>query len=108
MLSLGEKGGVETVTLNVNELTAHTHSVRGTTANGDRGKTNATGTRSFATVVPDAGDPNDQTYGSAANLVSMGAGMIPNSGGSQAHTNMQPYLTLYYCIALQGLFPSRN
>ena len=106
--SLGEKSGAETITLTTAELASHTHEVKGTTANGDTGKTNAAGTRSFATVVPDAGDPNDLTYASPANLVPLAAGIVPNTGGSQAHNNMQPYLTLGFCIALQGLFPSRN
>jgi microcystin-dependent protein len=110
MISLGEKGGVETVTLNVNEIPSHTHEVRGTTANGDRNSANPDGTRSFATVVPDTGEPaaQDLTYGNASNLVSMAAGIIPNAGGSQAHNNIQPYLTLNYVIALLGLFPSRS
>jgi microcystin-dependent protein len=108
MISLGEKGGMETVTLNVNEMASHTHEMRGTTANGDRGRPDPAGTRSYATVVPDLGDPNDLTYAGASNLVSMAAGMIPNAGGSQAHTNMQPFLTLGYVIALRGLFPSRS
>ena len=41
-------------------------------------------------------------------LVDMNAGACANVGGGQAHDNMQPYLALNYCIALQGLFPSRN
>jgi microcystin-dependent protein len=43
-----------------------------------------------------------------SNLVSLVAGSIASAGGSQAHSNMQPYLTLNFCIALQGIFPSRN
>lgn len=105
---LGQKGGAETVTLTSNEMAVHTHNVKGTTANGDKGKADPEGTRSFATVVPDAEDPNDLTYTGASNLVSMGAGLVPNAGGGQAHNNMQPYLTLGFVIALQGLFPSRN
>jgi microcystin-dependent protein len=38
----------------------------------------------------------------------MGANSVTNVGGGQAHDNMQPYLALNFCIALQGLFPSRN
>ena len=41
-------------------------------------------------------------------LTSMNPGTITNVGGSQAHQNMQPYLTLTFCIALQGIFPSPN
>jgi microcystin-dependent protein len=107
-IDLGQKGGMETVTLTINELAAHTHGVKGTTADGDKGKADPDGTRSFATVVPDAEDTNDLTYAAAGNLVSMAAGLVPNAGGSQAHNNMQPFLTLNYVIALQGLFPSRD
>jgi len=48
----------------------------------------------------------DSAWGPASNLVAMNAGTITNIGGSQAHLNMQPYLTLSFCIALQGIFPS--
>ena len=44
----------------------------------------------------------------ATNLVAVNAGTITNVGGSQAHLNMQPFLTLSFCIALQGIFPSQN
>lgn len=41
-------------------------------------------------------------------MTQMRSGTVTNAGGGQAHNNMQPYLTLNFCIALQGLFPSRN
>jgi microcystin-dependent protein len=44
----------------------------------------------------------------ASNMTPLAAGTITNVGGGQAHENMQPFLALNYCIALQGLFPSRN
>jgi microcystin-dependent protein len=47
-------------------------------------------------------------YRSATNLTAMEPGMVSSVGGSQAHENMAPYLTLSFCIALQGIFPSRN
>ncbi len=99
---LGQKGGTETVTVNVSELAAHTHAAKGTTADGDKfaGQT----TRSFATST----DATDPIYKAQGNLVAMDNGIISSTGGSQAHNNMQPYQTLGYVIALQGLFPSRN
>jgi microcystin-dependent protein len=45
-------------------------------------------------------------YAGPANLVSMAPGTVSNVGGSQAHLNMQPFLTLTFCIAMQGIFPS--
>ena len=47
-------------------------------------------------------------YSSAGPGVTLDPRTIGNTGGSQAHTNIQPYLTLNFCIALQGIFPSRN
>jgi microcystin-dependent protein len=105
-ISLGQKGGLETVTLAAGEMAAHTHAVKGTGATADKGAVGANADRGYATVPQT--EPNDIIYGSAANLVSLGAGLIPNAGGGQSHNNMQPYLTLAYVIALQGLFPSRN
>ena len=50
----------------------------------------------------------NQMYGGPTNVVAMNASMVSNVGGSQAHLNMQPFLTLSFCIALQGIFPSPN
>jgi microcystin-dependent protein len=93
--TLGERGGEQAHTLSVAELPEHTHVLSGVTNN--------------ATV----NDPTGQHLASAAalyhgatSLASLNAGSIPNVGGSQAHLNMQPFLTLSFCIALQGIFPS--
>lgn len=104
MISLGQKGGLETITLTVNEMAAHTHAARGTSTTAD--KWTGDTTRSFGT----ADDPTDPVYRSpeAAGLVNTHTNTILPVGGSQAHNNMQPYLTLGYVIALRGLFPSRN
>jgi microcystin-dependent protein len=47
-----------------------------------------------------------QAYTGAANLVALNPGTLGTVGGSQAHLNMQPFLTISFCIALQGIFPS--
>ena len=99
---LGEKGGVETVTLTAAELAAHSHTAQGTTADGDKARGGPG--RPFAT----SHDPTDPIYGDAANLVAMNSGTVTHAGGSQAHDNIQPMLVITFCIALQGLFPSRN
>jgi microcystin-dependent protein len=52
--------------------------------------------------------PVNQLYGAPANLTAMVPGSIGNVGGSQAHLNMQPFLTISFCIALQGIFPSQT
>jgi microcystin-dependent protein len=105
-IALGQKSGVETVTLTTAEMAAHTHAIKGTSAIADKGAVGANADRGYATSPQN--EPNDIIYGDAANMVSLAAGILPHAGGSQAHNNMQPYLTLGYVIALQGLFPSRN
>jgi microcystin-dependent protein len=93
--SLGEVGGVESVTLNVNQMPAHNH-----------------------TIACHSGDPNDSSpanslpagggsYNTAANA-SMAQGMASSAGGNQPHENRHPYLVLNWIIALEGIFPSRN
>jgi microcystin-dependent protein len=49
-----------------------------------------------------------QIYGPAANLTALQPSTVANVGGSQAHLNMQPFLVLNFCIALQGIFPSQT
>jgi microcystin-dependent protein len=47
-------------------------------------------------------------YTAATNLTTLSPSTVGNAGGSQAHDNMQPYLVISFCIALQGIFPSQN
>jgi microcystin-dependent protein len=96
--TLGEKGGQDAVTLNIGNLPAHTHVLNGTTNNGTQ-------------LVPGGNllaKGATQIYAPPASLAAMNAASVTNVGGSQAHLNMQPYLTLTFCIALQGIFPSPN
>ena len=96
---LGQKSGEETHTLAANEMPQHTHTLRASSTDANAGApTNHVLARS---TTPEA-------YREAGSLSAMQAGSITNVGGSQAHENMQPYITLNFCIALQGLFPSRN
>jgi len=97
--TLGESSGEENHTLQMAEMPQHTHLASGVTVNGNApAPANAllAGESTAMYAPPDA------------NLVALVAGTISNTGGSQPHTNMQPYLTLTFCIALQGIFPSRN
>ena len=95
--TLGEKGGSETNTITLQTMPAHIHTMQATNSNGN--------------VLDPAGAvlaAINNGYGAAANLTTLHPLSVTNVGGSQPHTNMQPYLTLNFCIALQGIFPSPN
>jgi microcystin-dependent protein len=97
--TLGERGGEQAHTLSIAEIPTHTHTVNATTITAT--------TNSPGPTVLTAQSTSANLYASAAqNLVAMSAQMVANVGGSQAHLNMQPFLTLNFCIALQGIFPS--
>ena len=93
--TLGERGGEQAHTLSIAELPQHIHMSQVTTANGGQTPAN--------TIF---GNTGANSFGPATGLTPMAAGMVTNTGGSQAHMNMQPFLTLSFCIALQGIFPS--
>lgn len=96
--TLGERGGEQAHTLSIAELPGHTHSVQATTATGDQ-------------VTPTGNllaDSPSQLYAPPGSSTALDPSTVTNVGGSQAHLNMQPFLTLSFCIALQGIFPSPN
>lgn len=97
---LGETGGSETVTLLSSEIPQHSHTIPCTTTEVG---TQAVGT-AFART--DADRPPAYTN-SAPNAIMSPMTLVP-AGGSQPHNNMQPYLTLNFCIALQGVYPPRT
>lgn len=97
--TLGEPGGEKEHTLSTGEMPRHTHSLNGTSAEG-------TQTVPSGTLLAKAAPANP--YHPPAGLAPMNAGSIAPAGGSKPHQNMQPYLTLNFCIALQGIYPSRN
>ena len=94
----GQKSGVETVTLAVSQLPAHTHAAKGdsVTANATSPTGSVWGTKSRTNI-----------YSSANPDVDMAPEAIGNTGGGQSHDNMPPYLVLKTCIALSGTFPPR-
>jgi microcystin-dependent protein len=94
----GAKSGEETHTLSVNEMPLHTHQMQAV---------NGTGTVTSPDKALLADIPSGYT-GYDTPTVTLHPGTVTNVGGSQPHNNMQPYLTLNFCIAIQGLFPSRN
>jgi microcystin-dependent protein len=98
---LGQQGGQQSHTLTINEMPQHIHFLTASSNNAD----NVTAPGPNALL----GKSNPQsTFGAPASLGAMDASSISNVGGSQAHLNMQPFLTLSFCIALQGIFPSPN
>ena len=100
---LGETGGSDTVSLLESEIPSHSHALN--YHNGDFGDLNGpAATRALArsgnaqAFIPSAG----------ATLTTMGPQALAPAGGDQPHNNMQPYLTLNFCIALQGVYPPRT
>jgi microcystin-dependent protein len=99
--TLGEKGGEQAHTLLISELPAHKHvlnsAIQAVTTN-----IPATNTALSNTA------PNQVYNTSNKNLTAMNSASITTTGGSQSHLNMQPFLSLNFCIALQGVFPSQT
>ena len=94
----GQKSGEETHTLSAAEMPQHTHVLNAS-------NTDAVPGAPAGQVIA---KPNFDVFREPSTLVSMSSQSVLNVGGGQAHENMQPYLALNFCIALQGLFPSRN
>jgi microcystin-dependent protein len=95
---LGEWGGEQAHTLSISEIPTHVH------------YTNASSSVAN-TVVPTGailGSPLNMSYRSPDALTSLHPGTVSNTGGYQAHINMQPFLVLNFSIALQGVFPSEH
>ena len=95
---LAETGGAEEITLTVSQIPAHTHPFLATS--GSPGTTNPQGA---VLAVPTA-----SIYNSGTNPVGMAAGVISTTGGSQPHSNFQPYLCIDFIISLFGIFPSQT
>lgn len=98
---LGETGGSETVTLLESEIPAHPHSLMASTAS----STKSDPTNNSIARIGSGATPY-KASGSAQ--VAMSGNAITPAGGDQPHNNMQPYLTLYFNIALQGVYPPRT
>ena len=96
--TLGERGGEQAHTLSIAELPQHTHVLNATTSAATTSAPNNTRVLAQSTAA--------NLYAPASNLTAMSSTAVTNIGGSQAHLNMQPFLTLSFCIALQGIFPS--
>jgi microcystin-dependent protein len=97
----GEVGGTETVTLTIPTIPAHNHTVFATTTVAD--KRPAIG-HFFAADTASVAD----YYHAPVATVALDSRSLSQTGGSQPHPNMQPYLVMNYCIATSGIYPSRN
>ncbi|HEV2840318.1 MAG TPA: tail fiber protein [Chthoniobacterales bacterium] len=98
---LGEQSGAETITLLVSEIPFHTHSIMAVPEVSD------VQTPTVDTALGRSGGGSAYTA-APANIVQLAPQALTPAGGSLPHNNMQPYLTLNYCIALQGVFPPRT
>lgn len=99
---IGEKGGQETVTLTASQIPSHSHSLRASSSQGTFPPPANNSLAQFGDTA--SGGP----YVNEDPNVTMHSGSIGNAGGNMSHPNMQPFLTLTYVIALEGIFPSRN
>lgn len=104
-LTLGEKIGEQTHTLIISETPAHTHQLNAVAPATSGGNVNNPSGAYLSNSAP--AEIYKTSAGSPALIPVIGS-TIANSGGSQAHLNMQPFLTLSFCVALQGIFPSQN
>lgn len=95
----GEQSGTENHTLIISEMPNHVHVVSASSSPAN------TGTPSGAVLLATA---QADIYTSPDALTPMQPGSVSNAGGNQPHNNMQPYLVINFCIAMQGIFPSRN
>ncbi len=99
----GLKSGQEAVSLTTVEIPSHTHDARATSApassvNPSGNLPGVTGGSLFS-ITP---------YGELTSPVDLASNALSNTGAGHGHENMQPYLALSFCIALSGVFPSRN
>lgn len=99
--TLAETGGVETVTLTVSQIPAHSHPFLAS-------NNTATGTAPQGNALSAAPDVNTTPYGTDAPTTPLNPSSVSSTGGSQPHDNFQPYLCVDFIISLFGIFPSQT
>jgi microcystin-dependent protein len=99
---LGETGGSETVTLLESEIPAHSHAMNGQNSNANLNDP------AGAVLARTFGGGNLYKTPSGASIATLSDQSLAPAGGDQPHNNLMPYLTFYFCIALQGVFPPRT
>jgi microcystin-dependent protein len=104
-VQIGQSAGIENVTLLSTNLPAHSHSVNASTAAGDN---RAAGGRLYATSASTNSTAPNLYAPSNGALVPMNSATVIPAGGNQPHPNLQPYSVINFCIALSGIYPSRN
>lgn len=100
-VAMGQAGGSETVTLTAANLPSHTHALSGSSQVATR---RVPAGRQLATDT----STNAEYYAPPGELTPLAPAAIGPTGGNQPHENRQPYVAVNYCIALTGIFPSRN
>jgi microcystin-dependent protein len=95
--TIGEAAGSTAVTVNIQQMPTHIHAAM---AQPEAGTQLAAVNALLAQAL--------NVYRTADSLTTLNPATVSNVGGSQAHTNMEPYLVLNFCVALQGIFPSQN
>lgn len=100
LYDLGETGGSETVSLLESEIPSHGHTAMGVASSGSQ-------TNPINNAVAQGGGRSGLAYEGGTPTLGAFQQLAP-AGGDQPHNNMQPYLTLYFCLALQGVYPPRT
>ncbi len=98
---LGETGGSETVSLLESEIPSHAHTLR---ADADPATRSAPGGHILAGSIGTSAFQSTTN----SNLTQLADTALAPAGGDMPHNNLQPYLTFYFCIAMQGVFPPRT
>ena len=105
---MGQRAGVETVTLNTTQIPAHNHSPQIAVSRVNATTNNPINAYFARSTVPAPGFVYEEGSNPTGDTMHAGTVVSQTIGGNLAHENRPPYLTMQWCIATQGIFPSRN